>query len=236
VAIALQLTDLAISQARYAEGLDWLGKMGSLALDLSQTNYRLVKFLRIHWARGELAKAEQVMEAILFLLPTEANKKMRLRLYLAFAAWEKAKGATQAMAGPDAGDWIALVQKEESAFMSMSPRQRSFYFMNNENFDFAWKSWPKEILSGFADRLHATRLAFLAGSEDEADKMVAVMAEKGANDFRIQNSLGDLFFNLQRADEALPFYQRSLQLNPGQPALRERLKRVDWKNISMLLE
>ncbi|MBU4306278.1 MAG: tetratricopeptide repeat protein, partial [Acidobacteria bacterium] len=38
------------------------------------------------------------------------------------------------------------------------------------------------------------------------------------------NSAGNLLFDLQQADEALDFYQRSLQLNPDQPALIERLK------------
>jgi hypothetical protein len=235
VAIALQLTDMAISQARYAEGLDWLEKMRTLALSLSQTHFRLVKILRIHWARGELAKAEKAMRAI-FLLPAGPDKKLRLRFYLAFAEWEKAREAALAFGGPEAGDWLAQVQKEKLAFQSMSPRQQSFYFLNYENFEFAWKSWPKEVPSGFGGRLHAARLAYLADHEDEADKMIAALAENGANDFRIQNSLGNLFFDLQRADGALPFYQRSLQLNPGQPALRERMKRVDWKNISTLLK
>ncbi len=234
VVIALQMTDIAINQARYASALDWLDKMGSLALDLSQTNYRLVKFLRIHWARGKLAKAEEVMQAILFLSPSEPNKKMRLKLYMAFAAWEKAREAARAISSQEAGDWLVFVQKEKLAFQSMSPSQQSNYFLNQENFDFAWKAWPKEILSDFASRLHAARLAFLSEREEEGDQLIAAMAEMGTDDFRIQNSLGNLFFDLQRADEALLFYQRSLQLNPRQPALRERMKRLDWKNISML--
>ncbi|MBN2399877.1 MAG: hypothetical protein JXI33_06005 [Candidatus Aminicenantes bacterium] len=236
VAIALQMADIAINQARYARALDWLDKMGSLALDLSQTNYRLVKFLRIHWARGELAKAEEAMGAILFLVPNEANKKMRLKLYLAFAAWEKAREAARAFSGTEAGNWLVLVEKAKLAFEAMPPQRQSLYFLDHENFNFAWKSRPREIRSDFASRLQEARLAFLSEHDEEGNSLIAAMAETGADDFRIQNSLGNLFFDLQRADRALPFYQRSLQLNPGQSALRERMKRLDWKNISPLLE
>lgn len=236
VAIALQMTDIAITQARYAQGLDWLEKMSSLALDLSQTNFRLVKFLRIHWALGDLPKAEKDIQAIIFLLPTEQNKKLRLRLYLAFAAWEKAREAALALPGPEAGAWLARIQKEKLVFQSLSPRRQSFYFLSSENFAFAWELWPKDPLFDFNDQLHAARLAFLSGQEAEGDKLIAAMVEKGASDFRIQNSLGNLFFDLQRADEALPFYQRSHRLNPGQPALFERIKLTDRKYVSLSFE
>jgi tetratricopeptide (TPR) repeat protein len=71
------------------------------------------------------------------------------------------------------------------------------------------------------------RLAFLAGQEEEGKRRIENLAQKGETDFRILNSVGNFFFDLQRADEALPFYQRSLQLNPNQPALFERVKLVN---------
>jgi len=236
VTIALWLADIACSQARYAESLDWLEKVRSLPLDLPRTNYRLTKLLRIHWARGELTEAEATIQAMASISPSEQNKKIRIKLYLAFAAWEKAREAALALAGPQSSDWLVLIQKEKLAFQSMSPRLQSLYFLSYENFDFAWKLWPKAILFKFDDHLHATRLAFLSGHEEEGNKMIAAIVEKGKNDFRILNSLGNLFFDLQRADEAVSFYRRSLRLNPGQPALRERLERLDLKDASELIE
>jgi tetratricopeptide (TPR) repeat protein len=67
------------------------------------------------------------------------------------------------------------------------------------------------------------RLAFLAGQEADARRRVGDLARAGQADFRILNSLGNLFFELQRADEALSFYRLSLRQNPQQPALDGRI-------------
>jgi tetratricopeptide (TPR) repeat protein len=236
VAIALQLADIARGQARYVESLDWLEKIRPLALDLLQSNHRLSQLLKIHQARGDLAEAETVVQAMVLASPTEQNKKIRIELYLAFAAWEKAGEAALASKLPEAGAWSARIDKMQTAFQSLPPKGRAVYFVNHDNFAYAWKLWPKENLLRFADQLQTARLAFLAGQEEEGERRIENLAEKAGTDFRIFNSLGNFFFDLQRADQALSFYQRSLQLNPKQPALLERIKLMDWKNISALIE
>jgi tetratricopeptide (TPR) repeat protein len=236
VAIALQLADIACGQARYAVSLDWLEKIRFLPLDLLQTNRRLRQLLKIHQARGDLAEAEAIIRAMALNSPTEQNKKLRIELYLAFAAWGKAKGAALALKLPEAGDWTARIEKMQTVFQSMPPKGQAIYFVNHGNFAWAWRLWPKEIFVGFAEQIQLARLAFLAGQEEEGKRRIENLAQKAGTDFRVFNSLGNLFFDLQRADEALPFYQRSLRLNPKQPALLERVKLTDWKNIPVLLK
>jgi len=85
---------------------------------------------------------------------------------------------------------------------------------------------PKENLSSFAEQLQAARLAFLAGDEDEGKQRIEILVQNGGADFRILNSIGNLFFELRRADQARLFYQRSLRRNPDQPALLQRVKRI----------
>jgi tetratricopeptide (TPR) repeat protein len=226
VAIALQVADIAFSQARYAESLDWLEKIRALPLDFLHANRRLVLLLKIHQARGDLAEAEKVIQAMVLASPTEQNKKMRIELYLAFAEWEKAKGAALTLKMPEAGAWPAWIEKTKTVFQSMSPRQQAYYFFINGNFGFAWKFWPKETFSGFAEQMQLARLAFLAGQEEEGKNRIKILAKKGETDFRILNSVGNLFFDLRRADEALLFYQRSLRLNPNQSVLLQHVKLI----------
>ena len=109
----------------------------------------------------------------------------------------------------------------------MPSGQQAYYFLNHGNFALAWKLWPKETHSGFAEQIQMARLAFLAGQEEEGKRRIENLAQKDAADFRILNSVGNLFFDLQRADEALPFYQHSLHLNSNQPALLERIKMIN---------
>lgn len=227
VYIALQLADIACGQARYAESLDWLGKIRSLHLDLLQTKQSLVQLLKIHQSRGDLAGAEKVVQAMTLASPTEQNKKICVELYLAFAEWGKATEAALALDGPQAGAWLVRIKKEKTAFQSLPPRQQAYYFLNHGNFVFAWKLWPKETFLEFAAQIQMAKLAFLAGQEEEGKRRIENLAQKGESDFRILNSVGNLFFDLQRADEALPFYERSLQLNSNQPALLERVKLID---------
>jgi tetratricopeptide (TPR) repeat protein len=236
VAIALQLADITGSQARYAESLDWLEKICFLPLDRVQTIHRLGQLLKIHQARGDLAEAETVVLAMAQALPADQNKKIRIELYLAFAAWEKAREASLGLKIPEAGAWSARIAKVQAAFQSLPPRGQAVYFVNHGNFAYAWRLWPKETSPGFAEQIQMARLAFLAGEEREGKRRSEILAQAGGSDFRILNSLGNLFLDLQRAEEALPFYRHSLRLNPNQPALIERIKQIDWKNISVPAE
>ncbi|MCJ7525009.1 MAG: hypothetical protein MUP71_07250 [Candidatus Aminicenantes bacterium] len=226
ISIALQLAEIAFEKARYAESLDWLEKIRSLPLTYPQSNRRLFQLLKIHQARDDLAGAETVLQAMVLAAPTDQNKKMRIERYLAFAAWEKAREAAGAIDVPQSGGWLVLVQREKFTFQSLPLKEQSLYFLKRGNFAQAWKLWPKDNLSGVAGQLRTARLAFLAGYEEEGKWRIASLAQEGVSDFRILNSLGNLFFELHRADQALPHYQRSLRLNPDQPALIERVKRI----------
>jgi tetratricopeptide (TPR) repeat protein len=236
VAVALQLADIARGQARYAQSLDWLEKIRSLPMDLPQANLRLALLLITLHAQGNLAEAEKVAQAMVFASPTDQNKKIRIEIYLAFAAWEKAKEAALTFKMPEAIDWAARIDKTQTAFQSLEPRGQAIYFVNRGNFAGAWKLWPKETFSGFTEQIQTARLAILAGQEEEGMRRINALAQKEATAFRMQNSLGNLFFDLQRADQALPFYRQSLRLNPNQPALLERIKLIKRKNISALPE
>ncbi|MFH2107726.1 MAG: hypothetical protein ABII93_03575 [Chrysiogenia bacterium] len=224
ISIALQLAEIAFEKARYDESIGWLEKIASLPLTYPQSNRRQVQLLKIHQARGDLAGAETVLEAVVLASPTEQNKKMRVERYLAFAAWEKAGEA--ALAAPQSGGWLALVQREKLTFNSLPLTEQSIYFLKRGNFAQAWQLWPQDNLSGVAGQLQTARLALLAGYEAEGQRRIEDLARQGSGDFRILNSIGNLFFELHRADQALPHYQHSLQLNPGQPALRERIRLI----------
>jgi hypothetical protein len=94
---------------------------------------------------------------------------------------------------------------------------------------FAWQAWPKPSRPGFAEELELARLAFFSGQEAEGNRRVEILARTGKNDFRMLNSIGNLFFELQRAADALPFYRLSLRLNARQPSLRQRLGQLEAK-------
>jgi tetratricopeptide (TPR) repeat protein len=236
VAIALQLADIARSQARYAESLGWLEKIRYLPLDRLQTVYRLGQLLKIHQARGDLAEAEMDVQAMSLTSPAEQVIKIHMELYLAFAAWEKAREAALALKIPQTVDWPAQIDKMQSTFQSLPPKGQAVYFVNHGNFAYGWSLWPKETSPGFAEQMQLARLAFLAGQEEEGRRRIEILAQKGETNFRILNSVGNFFFDLQRAEEALPFYRRSLQLNPNQPALLERVKQADRKSIPIQAE
>ena len=227
VAIALQLADITSSQARYSESLDWLEKIRSLPLDIMQTKLRLLQLLRIYQARGDLPEAEKVIHVMAHASFTTEIKKLSIELYLTFAEWTKARETAVDFKMPDTDDWPTQIEKIQVAFQAMTPRGQAMYFINHGNFTYAWRLWPKNSQADVAEQLQTARLAFLAGQETEGKRRVEILAQKGESDFRILNSVGNLFFDLQRVDQALPFYQRSLRLNSAQPALRERLRTID---------
>jgi tetratricopeptide (TPR) repeat protein len=225
VAISLQLADMAFAKARHEESLAWLEKMRPLKLDPLSTRHRLHRLLKIHMARGDLAAAETVIGEMARSLPAGEVAGKRIELYLAFAAWEKARSATSAFGGAAAAAWSRTIQREEYAFRSPDPRSRARYFIGRGSFAAAWEAWPDKDAPGIAEQLQTARLALLAGREAEGQERIERLRQSHGDDFRVLNTAGNLLFDLQRADEALSFYERSLRLNPGQAALRQR---VGW--------
>ena len=221
--VALDLAELAFHQARYPESLHWLSQAGRLPLKGTQARNRLFQLLRLRLARGELVAAEQAASELRRLQPAAADS--RLELYLAFAEWGRARSL--AAGEPGAGESPARGEIDglENAFRLLPLRGRALYFQQYGNFAFAWDLLRQERSAAFADRLLLARAALLAGQEEEGERRLADLAALGGADYRLLNSLGNLLWELHRAGEALPHYQRSLRLNPLQPGLRQR---VEW--------
>jgi tetratricopeptide (TPR) repeat protein len=226
VAIALQLSDIAFAKARYEESLDWLEKMGSLKLDPLHAKHRLHGLLKIRLACGDLAGAEAALREAAGAFPGPQAAKSRIEIYMAFAEWDKARTAALALSAPLAAEWLKMIQKQESVFRSLGPGRQAEFFISRGNFGSAWNLWPGKDAPGMLEQLKTARLAILAGHEEEGKLRIGQLAKKHEADFKILNTAGNLLFDLQRADEALDFYQRSLRLNPDQPALIERVKRI----------
>jgi tetratricopeptide (TPR) repeat protein len=237
VAIALHLADLTRCQARYDDSLAWLKKIKVLALEPQQARNRWLQLLKIRLARGERAEAEAALRALDQAVPTPESRTLQLELCLAFADWKQARETAQTLAFPQAGPWLARIDEIQGVFQSLSGKGQARYFMEHGNFARAWELWPKETATpGYAEQLQLARLALLAGKELEGKNRSDILSREGAGDFRILNSLGNLFFELQRSDEALPFYQRSLRTNPRQPALIERIHLIAGSKFSKRFE
>jgi tetratricopeptide (TPR) repeat protein len=213
-AVALQLAETGRRQARYDESLDWLQKTRALSLDLVQAQYRLNLLLNIHKSRGELPAAEAAVREMAAAMPAPRVKEILVELYLAFASWDKAMAV-----GAEPG----RVARMQAAFRSMTPAARAAYFADRGCFACAWNALSDTQRSDITAQMTLARLALLAGQEADARRRIGDLARAGQADFRILNSLGNIFFELQRADEARHFYRLSLRLKPQQSALGERL-------------
>jgi len=225
--IALQLADIALAKGRYTESLGWLEKLRALPLTPLRAELRLRLLLRIHRARNNLAAAEEVLREQARIMPADRSRMQQAELYLAFAAWEKSRAAVRLLPAPLEARWSLAIQEAESGFRSMAAGQRARYFIARGNFAQAWELWPEKDAPGIPEQLRSIRLAILAGREEEGEARLTLLAKRQGADFKVLNAAGNLLFDLLRAGEALPFYERSLRLNPGQPALRGRLQQIE---------
>ncbi len=224
--IALHLADIAFAQARYRESLDWLEKVRALQLDPPQARHRSLRLQEIHRARGDLAAAEAAIRGSGASLPAPRRQESLIALHVAFAAWDKASAAVRALPAPQAAAWAERIAGEENAFRVMGPDRRAEFFLRHGNFLAAWNAFPCPDSEAIAWRLRSIQLTLLAGLEEEGRRRIERLAGEQGKDFRVLNSIGDIFFALHRAEESLEFYCRSLRLNPGQPALRERVEAI----------
>lgn len=207
VVIAQQLADMEFAQARYEESLSWLERMRALRLDRLAERHRLLLLLRVRTALNDRPGAESTLAEMARSSPAAEAAASRRAARLAFADF--------ANAPPGA----------EAAFLTLPPEQKTRYFIARGNYAAAWEAWPGKESPGIVERLQAARLAFLAGREEEAQERIALLARENGGDHRVLNSIGNLLFDMKRAEEALPFYRGSLRLAPGQEAL---LSRAEW--------
>jgi tetratricopeptide (TPR) repeat protein len=207
VVIAQQSAEMAFAQARYAAALSWLERMRALRLDRLATRLRLRLLLRVRTALNDRAGAEAALREMDLACPAAEASAGRRLTRLAFA------------------DFSGAAPGQEAGFRSLPPARRTRYFIDRGNYAAAWESWPGKESPGTAGRLQTARLALLAGREEEAGERISRLAREHEREHRVLNSIGNLLFDLKRAEEALPFYLRSLRLAPGQEALRSR---AEW--------
>jgi tetratricopeptide (TPR) repeat protein len=209
VVIAQQSAEMAFAQARYAAALSWLERMRALRLDRLAARLRLMLLLRVRTALNDRAGADAALREMDLACPAAEAVAGRRLTRLAFA------------------DFSGAAPGAEAGFRSLSPARRARYFIDRGNYAAAWESWPDKESPGIAVRLQTARLALLAGREQEAQHRLSLLAGENAGDHRVLNSIGNLLFDLKRAEEALPLYRRSLRLAHGQEALRSRADRIE---------
>lgn len=209
IVIAQQLAEMAFAQARYEESLSWLERMRALRLDRLAERHRLLLLLRVRTALNDRAGAEAALAEMARLWPAAD----------AGALWRTARLAFADFAGAAPG--------AEAAFLGLLPERKARYFIDRGNYAAAWEAWPGKESPGMKERLQAARLALLAGREREAQERIALLARENEGDHRVLNSIGNLLFDLKRAEEALPFYRESLRLAQGQEALRSRAEWIE---------
>lgn len=219
-AVALQLADIAFSQARYDESLAWLERLRPLNPGRRETERIHRALLKIHRARNDPRTAAAVLARTGRAPGQDAS--LLIETALAFADWNQARAAAKTLPPDQAARLQQAVAAEEARFALLAPTERAGYFLSCGNFAAAWDLWPQKEPPDIAGKLQAARLALLAGREQEGQARIRLLAQDHQEDFRVLNSLGNLLFELHRAGQALSFYRRSLRLQPAQPALRER--------------
>ncbi len=209
VVIAQQLAEMAFAQARYEESLAWLERMRALRRDRLAERHRLLLLLRVRTALNDRAGAEAALAEMARFWPAAEAAASRRATRQAFA------------------DFAGAAPGAEAAFLGLPPGQKARYFIDRGNYAAAWEAWAGKESPGIVERLQAAHLVLLAGREKEGQERIALLAGENKGDHRVLNSVGNLLFDLKRAEEALPFYRESLRLAPGQEALRSRAEWIE---------
>jgi len=223
-AIAMQLAEICVRQARYDEALRWIDSIAHLPLDpMTRRTCRILR-TRIHTARGEKDSALRINADT----GTAISAVKRIEIHLDFADWSGARETTNRLEPAAAEAWRKRIDQIEARFSSSSPEIQARFFHDRGNYRAAWemvRPFPSLSLTSELDRL---RLTLRAGSETEARAIREKIASAGASDFRILNALGNLYLSdFYRAQEALCHFRDSLRLNPNQPGLRKTIALLD---------
>ncbi len=228
IMISQLYADIELARADYDHFSRWLASIEEFEKD---PNIRLAPFIRYqinskkakaHISKGDVDKAERLLKENIagFASVKEAYSEL-YELYVGTEQWEKALLFEKTMKEIFPNYYAHLdTGKMQKEFGTLSFEKKMDFYIENRDYSAAInliKTLPNLSLD---QQFLLSKLYYYQGNVVEGEKIIRMILETNPSSWEILNKVGYFYLsNLIRVQEALPYFEKSLSLNPSQPEI-----------------
>jgi len=221
----LLMAALKKKQADYEQAIFWINRIETTKLDFHLL-LNAKKFLyEIYKFQGNYRQAQEYLQGYLHLLTPKQRGAVLLDFWIAFEDWNSALNWIEKLPAREKSRMREKLQAARNAFKTTNLKEKLKLFVEAENYWQAFQTMSSLLStsSNINEQFELLWLAWMSGQKRRAEEITRNILLNSKNDFRIFNSLAIVFLRLNRQQEALSYFEKSLQINPQQPAVIEKL-------------
>lgn len=225
IMISLLYADIELARADYDNLLRWLNSIEELEQDPQVQVAPFIKYQinikksQVFLSRGDPSAAEELLTDNIAAYPTVKEAYSELyNLYTSTERWETAARLEKTMKDvfPNHFGKVDTTGLEEE-FASLPFEKKMSLFIRSRNFAAAISLVQTLPDPDLDHRLLLAKLFYYQGNGEAGEKIIHGLLEEHPDDQEILNTVGYFYLsNLIRVREALPYFERSLVLNPAQ--------------------
>ncbi len=245
VMVSLLYADVDMLKANYDHVLRWMKSIEGFEqveglYSAAQIRFYInSKTARVAASRGDVETAENLMtENIRRYSRNPAAFQELYNLYTGFQLWEKAALLESRMKAAFPRAFAHLdTRKARDTFAAYSEDRRLGFYVLARNFGQAIADIQKLEPLNLDQRIFLAKLHYYCGKEEDGQKTIAAILDPEPDNVEILNRIGGFYLDeLFRVKEAMAYFDRSLSLNPGQPALLYLTNRLKNEYLGKLIE
>jgi Tfp pilus assembly protein PilF len=236
IMVSLLYADIELARADYEKLLRWLNSIEEMERD---PQIQIAPFIRyqvkakkaqVDLSRGEIEAAEKLLieNIAAYSMLKEAYASL-YGLYTSTEQWEKAARLEKTMKEIFPRHFAQVdTAKMKAEYESLPFEKKLSLFIQNRNFTAAIALVNTLPSLDLDHRLLLAKLTYYQGNPEAGEKMIREILGDNPENPDILNRVGYFYLsNLIRVGEAVPYFERSLSLNPAQPEISyvvDRLK------------
>jgi len=221
--IAVFYANLEYLRCDYAAAMKWLRH----PLAGSTYTAQLLQ-AAIQLSRGNFSIAEGDLRELIKRHPqTRAAFHRLLIAYLGQTRWQDAAGLETAMRTNFHEQTARITETLRSGFLKGSPTQKAGFYAEFNNYGAAIALIERKTARSFADFMALIDLYYRFGKPEIAEKMISELLEMNRQNHQLFNQFGEFYVKkLNRPEQALDYFERSLRIKPDQPNVRTLIARL----------
>ena len=242
--VSLLYADLEFERANYTNVRRWLGNLEGFT---QVPNFSMTPKLRmdinkklalVDMACGAVGSAEGLLLRNIDRYPNySANYTELYRLFIGYNLWEKAEDLERKIRArfPAFFSGKPNTQMIKEKFESLNLEQKIYFATQYSNYSQSIELVQKKPKLEMEDRFFLAKLYYFKGDENRGKDIVAQIYENHSADYNVLNRIGGFYLReLIRADEALTYFEKSLELESDQTAIRNVIHSIKENYLSKL--
>ena len=228
IMVSLLYADIELARADYEKLLRWLNSIEEFERDPQVrvapfVKYQLnVKKAQVYLSRGDQAAAEKLLTENIAAYSTLKDAYSALYgLYTSTEQWEKAARLEKTMK-EIFPNYFARIDTAglKAEYQGLPFEKKMSLFIQNRNFSAAIALVNTKPALDLDHQLLLAKLVYYQGNPEAGAKIIGAILEGNPDNPEILARVGYFYLsNLIRVQEALPYFEKSLSLNPAQPEI-----------------